>query len=502
MKYTILLCWLLCGSALQAQKTLQVQKTQPVINRQAPKPEPAYKVSHQTTDAYTKLKVRLPFSTSVKEFFVQKIGHFFVLNGDIIVGNDFPKTMSYSHDDVDYRWPNATLPIVVDPSIYANNLGDEVHTAVSAFNTLTELCLVPRTTEDDYIRIVFSNELKGAGLSDVGRQGGAQSLFLASSATKGTVMHELMHAAGFYHEQCREDRDRFVRIKIENLQPGTENNFQMEGGVARGNYDYCSIMHYSSDAFSKNKLPTIECVQNGMVVGCPSCVGNRINFSEMDIAGIDAFYNNVSRFPCHTNFPDPTYIPKFAPTGPSVSETAMAAFRHRAEAATKAGFAGAYPNFHEAKQDANIVGGTIFLKSAIANWQDVSLAELGNPSLNDFGARMRATQDFASRNGFLAGFPTFFHADYGKGTVCGTVLIGNAGADWRDVPLTELGNPALDDIGARMRSANDYAVRNGYLSGFPNFYHADYGKGIVCGIILIKKSAGEWRDVIITEGLR
>jgi Astacin (Peptidase family M12A) len=365
-----------------------------------------------------------------------------------------------------------------------------------------------------------------AGSSKLGRQGGEQPLFLAETATKGTVMHELMHAAGFYHEQGRLDRDQFVKIKQENIQDDKINQFQMEVGSAQSNYDYCSIMHYSSMAFSKNGQPTIECIQNGMTVGCPSCLGNRTDFSADDIQGIDKFYSNVSRFPCKTNFPDPRITPQghFPDIYPSASQNAMAAFRRSAELATKepaqiernlstsakvgdishnvvtVKFVGAYPNFHEAKQGINIIGGTVFLKATAAQWQDVPLAELGNPPIDDFAARMRATQNYAVRNGYVGGFPNFFHRDYGKGIVCGTVLIGNGGADWRDVSLADLGNPPLDNISARMTSANDYAVRNGYLGGFPTFYHADYGKGIVCGIVLIKKQAGIWKDVIIMEG--
>ncbi len=58
----------------------------------------------------------------------------------------------------------------------------------------------------------------------------------------------------------------------------------------------------------------------------------------------------------------------------------------------------------------------------------------------------------------------------------------------------------MDDISARMTSANDYAFKNGYPGGFPTFYQADYGKGIVCGIVLIKREAGIWKDVTILEG--
>jgi hypothetical protein len=147
------------------------------------------------------------------------------------------------------------------------------------------------------------------------------------------------------------------------------------------------------------------------------------------------------------------------------------------------------------------VGGTIFLRAAAGEWRDVPLAQLGNPSLNDFGARLKGTQVYAKNYGFVGGFPNFFHADYGRGIVCGTILIKSDGAEWRDVSLTELGNN-LYDIGARFRGTQDYATRNGFVGGFPNMFHADYGHGIVCGTILLKQNVAEWRDVLLSLGPR
>jgi len=517
--FSVLLSWLVLSVTLQAQtpQATRVKRNNDVYRQLPAKTTPVAtetkkNISITTADifsnAYTSVKLRLPFSTEEKNYQLKKTGHFFILNGDIIVDDDFPKTLSFSTLPNEFffrfQWANATIPIAIDPSIYDNGLGSIVLSAIDVFNTYTELCLVPRSTEDDNVQISVSPHLgAAAGTSKIGRQGGGQPLFLASSATKGTVMHELMHAAGFYHEQCRPDRDQFIKIHEENIMNDSKSQFQIEPGIIQSTYDYCSIMHYSNTAFSKNMLPTIECALSGLPVPCPDCLGNRSDFTAKDIEGIDKFYNSVSRLPCKTSFPLPFgQSMQLSGNYPSGSQAAIAAFQRSSLLATKEKVVGAFPNFHEVRRGNDIVGGTIFLNYAAAEWMDIPLAELGNPALEDFAARMRATTNYAVRNGYAGGFPNGFHADFGKGIVCGTILIRQGSADWRDVPLEDLGSPALDDIGARMRSANDYAARNGYLSGFPTFHHANYGKGIVCGIILIKRTAGEWRDVIVVEGPR
>ena len=148
-----------------------------------------------------------------------------------------------------------------------------------------------------------------------------------------------------------------------------KNQFQIEPGNIQSTYDYCSIMHYSSTAFSKNNLPTIECALSGLSVPCPSCFGNRTDFSEKDKEGIDKFYSNVSRFPCKTDFPIPnSQQMQLSGTYPSASQAAIAAFQRSSLLATKEKVVGAYPNFHEARQGNNIVGGTIFLKYAASRF--------------------------------------------------------------------------------------------------------------------------------------
>ncbi len=106
----------------------------------------------------------------------------------------------------------------------------------------------------------------------------------------------------------------------------------------------------------------------------------------------------------------------------------------------------------------------------------------------------RLTGKEASRQQLLGGFPTFCVTGRGLGplkldTLVRVFLIKPEFDDWKDVALTALGNPSLNDFAGRMRAAHDYATAHGYLAGFPNYFDAPTGLNgaRVCGTILIKK---------------
>ncbi len=129
----------------------------------------------------------------------------------------------------------------------------------------------------------------------------------------GTVLHEIMHALGFFHEQSRPDRDTFVRINADNIASGAS-NFNMASNAFTGlPYDFDSVMHYSACAFSDCQF-------------CPACfldpdgdggrtiitndsanqgrLGNREELSDGDILALRLFFGNTESVPPnlrHTN---------------------------------------------------------------------------------------------------------------------------------------------------------------------------------------------------------
>ncbi len=269
------------------------------------------KVHAAFNNGYIKIKLTLPMSDKEQEYLVKKENHNYILNGDIIVATDLMTTKSYSSDEKNFKWPNAEIPVLLSESLFLKNKQDMVYKAINIINQTTKLSIVPKTNQKDFILIKNDDSIAGAGLSRVGRQGGEQELSIkASKASVGTVIHEILHAAGFWHEQSRKDRDDFVRINTSNISENEKHNFQIEPGNPQGSYDYVSIMHYPSTAFSKNGETTIDCKNNGKIVPCDPMMGQRSSLSNEDISGISNFYNEVKREPSNYVFDPPTFAMK------------------------------------------------------------------------------------------------------------------------------------------------------------------------------------------------
>lgn len=184
------------------------------------------------------------------------------------------------------------------------------------------------------------------------------------------------------------------------------------------------------------------------------------------------------------------------PLRPDFAET----FRWANEKASADGFLGAFPTGVERTRDK----GSLWMPCVCfsrdqAEWRDVPTRELKEVRLDDFGARMRATQDYAVLNGFPAGFPNYFDAQYAE-QVCGTLLLKDAVAEWRDVSrVSELGNAPLDDVGRRFRESFNYASRQGFVGAFPNMHSAIYNGNEVYGTWLIKPGRAFVKEYCIYE---
>ncbi|CAF1447452.1 unnamed protein product [Adineta ricciae] len=119
--------------------------------------------------------------------------------------------------------------------------------------------LLPKISTDKHFTTIKTG---GGCASTVGQNWySTKELTLANGCIhEQTILHELLHTLGFWHEQSRPDRDNYVTIQYANVQPGTEHNFNKyttSVDTLGTPYDYNSLMHYGSTAFSSNGQATI-----------------------------------------------------------------------------------------------------------------------------------------------------------------------------------------------------------------------------------------------------
>ncbi|KAK9500343.1 hypothetical protein O3M35_001624 [Rhynocoris fuscipes] len=210
----------------------------------------------------------------------EELGNYF--EGDIIFPNNgiLPRNGIIGASS---KWPHGIIPYVIDP-IFSSADRRILEWAFTQYERLTCIKFVPRIQETDYVHI--TGDQSGC-FSAVGRIGGRQqvNLQIPACVQRGTVIHELMHAVGFFHEHSRMDRDKYITIAYHNILPGREVNFERRVSDSFNvPYDYRSIMHYSENAFSKNGLPTLIAKEPGVTIG------QRVHFSKKDLRKIQRMY--------------------------------------------------------------------------------------------------------------------------------------------------------------------------------------------------------------------
>lgn len=216
-----------------------------------------------------------------------------ILEGDILLGEvdergRIPRKMrtrGLARSDAFGRWPDGIVPYL-PPDSNSPIQQKNIELAIEHWTERTRITFVKLTPENaeqypHYLRFASSNSCA----SYVGMQGGEQSVMVSDGCTQGSIIHEIGHALGLFHEHTRSDRDNYVQIDWSQIIEGKDINFNLQnaGTDDLGEYDYGSIMHYGEYFFSATGAPTI-------IVPAGTEVGQRVALSDTDATSVDQMY--------------------------------------------------------------------------------------------------------------------------------------------------------------------------------------------------------------------
>uniref|UniRef100_A0A673L337 Metalloendopeptidase n=1 Tax=Sinocyclocheilus rhinocerous TaxID=307959 RepID=A0A673L337_9TELE len=226
------------------------------------------------------------------------------VDGPLITFGDIAVSTGFKNADPctarECKWERSTDGLVYVPYVISNQYSPDelkvIERGLRSFADVSCIRFVPHEGQRHFLHIMSDSGC----YSYLGRQGGGQvvSLERPGCVYHHTVQHELLHALGFHHEQNRSDRDKHIKILLEN------SNFKKsETNNLATPYDYNSlsenvilfvfILFYLFITFSRNNEPTMIPIPDGNVV-----IGEARSMSRNDILRINRLYCSMLRRYC------------------------------------------------------------------------------------------------------------------------------------------------------------------------------------------------------------
>ncbi len=185
-------------------------------------------------------------------------------------------------------WANGIVPYELHPSV-TPAMAQSLAQAMLEISSRVRVQFVPRTNEVDYVLVRDAN----VNSSPIGKQGGAQTLFVANWGARFEVVHALMHVLGFWHEHQRPDRDLYVQVQTANVDPARSVEFAV---VPLGNtfgqpYDFDSVLHFAANEGGLNGATTLVALPPNQ--SQQSTMGQRTQLSAGDVEVLRRAYGSL-----------------------------------------------------------------------------------------------------------------------------------------------------------------------------------------------------------------
>jgi len=198
-------------------------------------------------------------------------------------------------------WPGGVVPVTFESSV------SEPHRRLfmescAAWMPQTGLRCVEHSDERTWLVVTERGPNCSATVGAPTRGTGLFNFAEAWCWSESAVTHDIGHVFGLIHEHQRPDRDTYVEIHAENIQPQYVYAYD-RFATARplGEYDFDSLMHYPPIGYSANGQPTI--VPRAEYRDRARNMGLAERPSRLDLDALAQLYNATPRAPGATLAP-------------------------------------------------------------------------------------------------------------------------------------------------------------------------------------------------------
>lgn len=194
-------------------------------------------------------------------------------------------------------WEWGVIPYEMAPN-FSEAERQRIRAAMDTWARIAPVTFVPRTTQTGFLAVtrdeVADPQTASPCFASVGHRLGLMgriNLGSTCSSSTGTILHELGHVLGFYHEHQRLDRDTYVTIDIGNVPGNARFAFDKYTFPSPGPYDFGSIMHYGAGYFALDlSRPTI--IVKPPYQSEAAQMGQRVALSDNDHNYMAILYNS------------------------------------------------------------------------------------------------------------------------------------------------------------------------------------------------------------------
>lgn len=231
------------------------------------------------------------FTVDGKPFLVKQKGDKYYISDDVMISQrqlnvikniksssagNISSIRKGTRSDFIYKWTDGILYYKITSSRRA-----QILQAFSMIAAKSNIKFIERTNQQEYVTFIDDSSEGTSYSSHIGMETGANKIVgLYPTQGLGTIIHETLHALGYFHEHTRPDRDAYVSVNTNGL--GQNDAFQYQKqpySTSYGNLDFNSIMMYSSSS--------------AMVkVGGGTWAAQRDSLSTGDIEGLNMFYGS------------------------------------------------------------------------------------------------------------------------------------------------------------------------------------------------------------------